>query len=132
MSATAAGSFTVEIKPRSKPVALDGVSLGRMSLAKEFTGDIVGTSSGQMLTALTPTKGSAGYVAMERVSGTLHGKRGSFILQHSGTMKEGQQTLSISVVPGSGTGSLAGIEGVLKLEIVDGNHNYELEYMLPE
>jgi hypothetical protein len=132
MSAIATGSFTVEIKPQSKPVALDGVSLGRMSLAKEFTGDIVGKSSGQMLTALTPSKGSAGYVAIERVSGTLHGKRGSFVLQHSGTMHESRQTLSISVVPESGTGALIGIEGVLKLEVVDGNHNYELEYTLPE
>ncbi|MDH3401833.1 MAG: DUF3224 domain-containing protein [Chromatiales bacterium] len=132
MSALAKGSFTVELKPQSKPVALDGVSLGRMTLVKQFTGDIVGTSSGQMLTALTPAKGSAGYVAMERVSGTLGGKRGSFVLQHSGTMNEGQQTLSISVVPGSGTGSLTGIEGVLKLEVVEGNHNYELEYTLPE
>lgn len=132
MPALARGSFTVELKPQSKPVALDGVSLGRMTLAKQFTGDIVGTSSGQMLTAQTPTKGSAGYVAMERVSGTLDGKRGSFVLQHSGTMNDGQQTLSISVVPGSGTGSLTGIEGVLTLEVVDGNHNYELEYTLPE
>jgi hypothetical protein len=132
MSAIAKGSFTVELKPQSKPVLLDGVGLGRMSLAKEFTGDIVGKSSGQMLTALTPTKGSAGYVAIERVSGTLDGKRGSFVLQHSGTMHEGQQTLSISVVPESGTGALVGIEGVLKLEVVDGNHNYELEYTLPK
>jgi hypothetical protein len=85
-----------------------------------------------MLTALTPTKGSAGYVAIERVSGTLDGKRGSFVLQHSGTMHEGRQTLSISVVPESGTGALVGIEGVLKLEVVDGNHNYELEYTLPK
>jgi len=132
MSAIAKGSFTVELKPQSKAVALDGVSLGRMSLTKELAGDIVGKSSGQMLTALTPTKGSAGYVAIERVSGTLHGKRGSFVLQHSGTMHEGQQTLSISIVPESGTDALIGIEGVFNIQVVEGNHNYELEYTLPK
>lgn len=132
MSVIAKGSFSVEIKPQSKAVAMDGVSLGRMSLTKEFTGDIVGKSTGQMLTALTPTKGSAGYVAIERVSATVHGKRGGFVLQHSGIMNEGRQTLSISVVPGSGTGALTGIEGILKLEVAEGEHYYQLEYSLPE
>lgn len=132
ISGTAKGSFTVEIKPQSKAVAMDGISLGRMSLTKEFTGDIVGKSTGQMLTALTSTKGSAGYVAIERVSATLNGKRGSFVLQHSGTMHEGRQTLSITVVPGSGAGALTGIEGVLTLEVVEGDHYYQLEYTLPE
>lgn len=131
MSQVARGSFTVEMKPQGNASSLEGVDLGRMSLAKEFTGDLVGTSEGQMLTAMTPVQGSAGYVAIERVTGTLHGKSGSFVLQHSGTMHAGDQRLSITIVPASGTGDLAGIAGVLELEIVDGQHDYQLEYTLP-
>jgi Protein of unknown function (DUF3224) len=86
---------------------------------------------GEMLTVLTPVKGSAGYVAIERVTGTLHGRAGSFVFQHSGTMNRGAQQLSIRVVPGSGTGGLSGIEGVFKLDIVEGKHLYEFEYTLP-
>jgi hypothetical protein len=85
-----------------------------------------------MLTALTAVEGSAGYVAMERFTGTLHGRRGSFVLQHSGTMQRGTQQLAITVVPDSGTGELAGVAGTFHLEIVDGEHRYRLEYSLPE
>jgi hypothetical protein len=131
MSMTAKGSFTVDMKPQGEPGVAEGVSLGRMSLDKRFEGDLAGTGKGEMLTALTPIKGSAGYVAIERVTGTLHGKSGSFVLQHSGTMDQGAQQLAITVVPGSGTGALAGIAGTFKLNIVQGKHFYELEYSLP-
>jgi hypothetical protein len=132
MSAVAKGSFTVEMKPLSEPNAADGVSLGRMSLDKRFEGDLVAAGKGEMLTALTPVKGSAGYVAIERVTGTLHGRTGSFVFQHTGTMDRGAQQLSITVVPGSGTGALAGITGTFKLSIVEGKHFYEFEYSLPQ
>ena len=132
MSATANGSFTVDMKPLSEPVSVEGVALGRMSLAKQFDGDLVAVGAGEMLTALTPIKGSAGYVAIERVTGTLHGRAGSFVFQHSGTMDQGAQQLSIAVVPGSGTGALSGIAGTFKLTIVDGKHLYEFAYALPQ
>ena len=132
MSAIAKGSFTVEMKPQSEPDSSDGVSLGRMSLDKRFEGDLVATGRGAMLTALTPVKGSAGYVAIERVSGTLHGRSGAFVFQHTGIMDRGSQQLSITVVPGSGTDALVGIAGTFKLTIVEGKHLYEFEYSLPQ
>lgn len=131
MSAVAKGSFTVEMKPQSEANAAEGGNLGRMSLEKRFEGDLVGTSMGEMLTALTPVKGSAGYVAIERVTGTLRERTGTFVFQHSGTMKRGAQQLSITVVPDSGTGELSGISGTFKLNIVEGRHFYEFEYSLP-
>lgn len=131
MPTLAKGSFTVEMKPQAEPDTADGVSLGRMSLDKRFEGDLVATGSGEMLTALTPIKGSAGYVAIERVNGTLKGRSGSFIFQHSGTMDQGAQKLSITVVPGSGTGALAGIAGEFRINIKDGKHFYEFEYSIP-
>jgi hypothetical protein len=131
MTGIAKGTFTVEMKPLSNPNTVDGVSLGRMSLHKRFEGDLVATGVGEMLTALTPVKGSAGYVAIERVTGTLHGRSGSFVFQHSGTMNQGAQQLSIAVVPGSGVAALAGLSGVFKLRIADGTHFYEFDYALP-
>lgn len=127
----AKGTFTVEMKPQLEPNTAEGVSLGRMPLDKRFDGDFVGTAKGEMLTALTPTKGSAGYVAIERVTGTLQGRSGSFVFQHSGTLNQGAQLLSITVVPGSGTGALAGISGNFRLTIKEGRHFYEFEYSLP-
>ena len=132
MSALAKGSFTVDMKPQSEAAATDGVNLGRMSLDKRFDGDLVGTSKGEMLTALTPVKGSAGYVAIERVTGTLGGRSGTFVFQHTGSMSRGAQQLSITVVPDSGTGELVGISGTFKLNIVEGKHYYEFEYSLPQ
>jgi Protein of unknown function (DUF3224) len=132
MSVVAKGSFSVEMKPQSEPDVGDGVSLGRMSLDKRFEGDLVAIGKGEMLTALTPVKGSAGYVAVERVTGALHGHSGSFVFQHTGTMNRGAQQLSITVVPDSGTGALAGISGTFKLDIVEGKHLYEFEYALPQ
>ena len=131
MTGIAKGTFTVEMKPLSNPNTVDGVSLGRMSLHKRFEGDLVATGVGEMLTALTPVKGSAGYVAIERVTGTLHGRSGSFVFQHSGTMNQGAQQLSIAVVPGSGVAALAGLSGVFNLRIADGTHFYEFDYALP-
>ena len=127
----AKGTFTVEMKPQGDPSSIEGVSTGRMALNKRFEGDLVAVGQGEMLTALTPTKGSAGYVAIERVTGTLHGRSGSFVFQHSGTMNQGAQQLSITVVPGSGAGALAGLQGSFKLDIVEGRHFYAFEYTLP-
>lgn len=131
MSQVAKGTFSVEMRPQREPSVSEGVSTGRLSLSKRFDGDLVATGEGEMLTALTPTKGSAAYVAIERVTGALHGQAGSFVFQHSGTMNRGAQQLSIRVVPGSGTGQLAGIEGDFKLDIVEGRHLYEFAYTLP-
>lgn len=130
MVTVATGRFTVEMKPLAPPAEADGVSLGRMALDKRFEGELQATGQGEMLTALTPVKGSAGYVAIERVSGSLHGRSGSFVLQHSGTMDQGAQQLSITVVPGSGTGALAGLAGSLRIRIAEGQHFYEFEYTL--
>jgi hypothetical protein len=132
MHATAGGSFTVQLKPVGEPDGVDGVSLGRMSLDKQFEGDLVGIGNGQMLTALTPVKGSAGYVAIERFTGSLHGRSGSFVFQHTGTMNQGAQSLSITVVPDSGTGALTGISGTFTLQIVGDRHLYEFAYELAE
>jgi hypothetical protein len=132
MTAIAKGTFQVQMKPLAEANTHDGVSLGQMALDKVFEGDLMAVGKGTMLTALTATKGSAGYVAIERVTGTLHGKRGSFVFQHSGSMNRGAQQLSITVVADSGTAELAGIAGVFKLNIVDGQHFYEFEYSLPQ
>ncbi len=106
--------------------------LGRMSIDKQFHGDLEATSKGQMLTAGTTVTGSAGYVAIEYVSGTLHGRRGTFVLQHSGTMTRGAPQLSITVVPDSATGELAGLAGQMAIVIADGKHSYDFEYTLAE
>lgn len=131
MNQTAKGTFTVTIQPAADPDVRDGLSLGRMSLDKVFAGDLVGTGKGQMLTAMTPVKGSAGYVAIERFSGTVHGKAGSFALQHAGTMSAAGQSLSIRVVPDSGSAELTGIAGELAIRIDGGQHFYEFTYTLP-
>ena len=132
MTKHASGTFEVSMKPQSSPEELVGASVGRISLDKQFAGDLVAIGKGEMLTAITQTKGSAGYVAIERVTGTLHGRKGSFVFQHCGTMDRGVQQLSITVVPDSGTEELAGITGRFTLNIVDGKHFYEFEYSLPQ
>jgi len=103
-----------------------------MSIDKEFHGDLEGTSKGEMLTGMTSVKNSAGYVAIERVTGTLNGRSGAFILQHSGTMTRGTPSLVVTVVPDSGTGQLEGLTGALAIIIEGGKHSYELDYTLPE
>jgi hypothetical protein len=105
-------------------------TVGRMSIDKQFYGDLEGASKGQMLAVSSDVPGSAGYVAMERVDGTLHGRSGAFALQHNGVMTRGTPQLSITVVPDSGTGDLAGIAGKMTINIVDGKHSFEFEYTL--
>jgi hypothetical protein len=127
----AKGTFEVNLKPL--PLASDADSkLGRMSSDKKWAGDLVGTSKGEMLSARTDTKGSAAYVAVEKVAGTLDGHTGTFVLQHSGTMNRGVPQLSVTIVPDSGTEGLTGIKGTLHIEDKDGKHFYELEYTLPQ
>ena len=129
----ARGTFEVKLAPLdAADAAGDGNQLGRMSIDKVITGDLQASTRGQMLSALTATKGSAGYVAIERVVGTLQGRQGSFVLQHTGRMDRGAQSLAIHVVPDSGTGELAGLRGEFRLTITDGVHSYELDYALPE
>ena len=129
MTIHATGSFEVKLLPQSLADAESG--LGRMSIDKVFSGDLQGTSKGEMLSALTAVKGSAGYVAIERVTGTLQGRSGSFMLQHLGTMNRGAPTLTVLVVPDSGTEGLAGIAGSLSINITDGKHFYTFDYTLP-
>ncbi len=128
----AKGTFEVSMQPLPLADADAGDKLARMSLDKRFAGDLVGTGKGEMLSAGTVTKGSAGYVAIEKVVGTLDGRKGSFVFQHSATMDRGTPQLTIVVVPDSGTEGLAGIKGTFRLEIKDGKHFYDFEYTLPQ
>ena len=127
----AAGAFDVKVEAQGEADKGDGSTLARYSLDKQYHGDLEGTSKGTMLTAGTEVKGSAGYVAFERISGTLKGRSGSFVLQHSGTMARGELQQSITVVPDSGAGQLAGIAGKMTIIIAAGKHSYEFEYSLP-
>jgi hypothetical protein len=131
MALHAKGTFDVKVAPVAEDKA-EGSTLGRYSLDKQYHGDLEATSKGEMLTAGTDVKGSAGYVAIERVTGTLGGRKGSFVLQHTGTMNRGTPTLTVSVVPDSGTDELAGLTGTLTIIIADGKHSYDFEYSLPE
>ena len=124
----AAGTFKVKLTPQVPDDAEHPVP-GRMSIDKQFEGDLEGSSRGQMLAAQTGVKGSAGYVAMELVSGTLAGRTGTFVLQHTGTMTRGEPQLSVTVVPDSGTGELVGLSGKMMI-MAGGNHAYEFEYFL--
>jgi len=124
----ATGTFEVKVAPQTPDGKYEDATMGRMSIDKQFRGDLEATSRGQMLTAMTAVKGSAGYVAMERVSGTLHGRTGTFVLQHSGTMTRGAPQLTVTVVPDSGTGELAGIAGQMTIIIAGGKHSYDFEY----
>ena len=128
MSPLATGSFEVQMKPLEQTEPAPGGSLGRLSLDKQFHGDLEATGQGQMLTAMSDVQGSAAYVAIERVTGTLHGRTGSFALHHRGIMTRGAQSLEISIVPDTGTGDLKGITGTLKIRIEDKKHFYDLEY----
>jgi hypothetical protein len=133
MTMYASGTFEVKLHvQKADSMAAESANLGRMTIEKQFHGDLRGTSAGEMLSAGTEIRGSAGYVAMERVNGTLGGRTGTFVLQHSGTMTRGEPQLSVSVVPDSGTGELVGIAGKLTIKIVEKKHFYEFEYTLPE
>ena len=126
----AAGTFDVKLTPQSLADSQADALLGRLSIDKQLHGDLEATSKGEMLSARTAIDGSAGYVAIERVTGSLHGRKGSFVLQHSGTVTRGQQHLEISVVPDSGTAELAGLKGTMTIRIEGGKHFYELAYSL--
>jgi hypothetical protein len=126
----ASGTFDVKLKPQAADDYADAAILGRMTMDKQFSGDLAGTGKGQMLSAGTSVKDSAGYVAIEKFTGTVGGRSGSFVLQHSGTMTRGTPHLTISVVPDSGTGELAGISGTMTIRITDGKHFYDFDYSL--
>jgi hypothetical protein len=132
MAAHASGTFEVKLVPQPPEDKAEGSTLARMSIDKQFHGDLDATSKGQMLTAGTDVKGSAGYVAIERITGTLQGRSGSFVFQHSGTLTRGAPQQSITVVPDSGTGQLVGLAGKMTINIAEGKHSYELEYTLPQ
>jgi hypothetical protein len=132
MTKLASGTFEVTMNPQAQQENVGDASIARMALDKIFSGDLDATSKGQMLAVRTAVEGSAGYVAMERVTGTLHGRRGSFALQHSGTMAQGAQSLSVTVVPDSATDELSGLSGTLAIKIVDGQHHYAFDYLLSE
>ena len=124
----AIGTFEVKLAPQQ--VAFEESGLGRLSIDKQFHGDLEAASKGEMVAFRTAVQGSAGYVAMERVDGALHGRAGTFVLQHSGTMNRGAQHLDLNVVPDSGTGGLEGLSGSMKIIIEGGQHSYEFSYEL--
>jgi hypothetical protein len=132
MSSHATGTFEVKITPQAPDGKFEDATLGRMTIDKQIHGDLEATSKGTMLTAGTDVKGSAGYVAIERITGTLQGRTGSFGLQHTGTMNRGAPQLSITVVPDSGAGQLAGLTGKMTINIADGRHSFVFDYTLPE
>lgn len=129
----ARGTFEVKVTPLPNDEKVPGLTVGRMSVDKQLAGDIEGTGKGEMMTADTGVQGSAGYVAIEHMTGKLKGRSGSFKLLHMGTMKRGGEfNLTITVIPDSGTGQLAGLTGKMAIVIVDGKHSYELDYTLPD
>ena len=125
----ATGPFDVKVVPQDDKS--EDPLFGRMMIDKQYHGDLEGTGKGQMLTAGTSVKGSGAYVAIEKVTGSVKGRSGSFALQHSGTMTQGAPQLTITVVPDSGTGELKGIRGKMGINIADGKHSYDFEYTLP-
>jgi hypothetical protein len=133
MQHTALGPFDIQLAPQPLSVTAEGSGLGRLSLDKTFHGDLEARSQGEMLSFRSSVQGSAGYVAMEAVSGRLQGRSGSFVLQHSSTMERGAPTQSITVVPDSGTGELAGISGRMVISIAEGGaHSYRFDYTLAQ
>lgn len=124
------GTFVVKLSPQPSDDYFDNPQLNRLTIDKEFSGNLSGSSKGQMMSAVGTVKGSAGYVAIEKVSGTLGGKAGSFVLQHSSTMNRGVPQQSITVVPDSGTDELTGLSGGMTISIVDGQHRYDFAYTL--
>lgn len=127
----ASGSFDVSLNPK-EDVVPEGTPFGAMTLDKTFTGPLEATSTGLMLSVKTDVPGSAGYVALEQVTGTLDGRDGSFVCQHLGTMDRGERYLVLKIVPDTGTGALAGIKGTMDIRIEEGQHYYDIDYMLPD
>jgi len=132
MKIRTSGSFDVTVTPQAAEESVGDPSVGRMSLYKQFHGDLQAVARGQMLATMGEVKGSAAYVAIDRVTGSLHGRDGGFSIQHCGVMDRGVPQLSITIVPDSGVGELAGITGTMGIRIEDGQHFYDLEYELPE
>jgi len=132
MTLHATGNFEVKVAPIDPAFKFDENPIGRFSLDKHFHGDLEAASQGEMLSGGNPAKGYGGYVAVERVSGTLHGLTGTFLLMHNGTMQNGDYKMNVIVVPGSGTGQLAGLSGSMQIIIKDGKHSYDFSYILPE
>ncbi len=130
MTTRANGPFDVKLTPLPQEDKVGSSTPARMSIDKQFHGDLEAMSKGQMLSAGTAVKGSAGYVAIEVVTGVLHGRSGSFVLQHSGTMTRGLPQLTVTVVPDSGTEELVGLAGKMAINIVEGKHLYDFEYTL--
>ena len=126
----ASGTFEVKMTSSTSDANAAASTIGRFSLDKKFHGDLEGTSKGEMLAVSSTVPGSAGYVAMEQVTGTLKGRTGTFALQHTGTMNRGAAQLSVTVVPDSGTGELVGLSGKMDIKITDGKHFYEFDYVL--
>ncbi len=124
------GTFELTMHPEPPYDSAQGVTLARVCFDKRFSGALAATSEVNMIGARTPVEGSAGYVAIERVTGTLDGRRGSFVLQHNGVMTRGVATLTVTVVPDSGTDELAGLSGQMEIEIVEGQHYYAFDYQL--
>ncbi len=124
----AKGTFEVSAAMQPPYDVVNGVTLGRGSFEKRFSGPLDASSHVEMLGARTPVEGSAGYVALERVAGSLAGRAGTFVLLHAGTMCGGDTELTVTVVPDSGTGDLRGLRGQMKIDIVDGQHHYDFEY----
>lgn len=131
MTIHAKGPFEVKITPQTPDGKFEDATMGRMTIDKQFHGDLEATSKGEMLSAGSP-KTSGGYVAIERVSGTLNGRSGTFILQHNATMTNGAPQLNIIVVPGTATGQLTGLTGSMNIIIKDGKHSYDFSYSLPD
>jgi hypothetical protein len=127
----ATGSFDVSFSPLPATSEPGRAQLDRTTIGKRFSGDLSGSSLGEMLSVHTDVEGSAGYVAIERVTGTLHGREGSFVLQHSGTMHRGACSLALHVVPDSGTGALQGLSGAMTIDSDQGKHRYTIDYVLP-
>lgn len=132
MTGHARGTFEIQMFPQGQEEKVAGVSLSRRSADKQYSGDLEGIGKGEMVAALTNIKTSAAYVAIERVTGTLQGREGTFLLQHTGTMTAATRDLNVIVVPDSGTGHLAGLSGKMMINIVDGKHLYEFEYSLDD
>lgn len=131
MTTHAKGTFDVKVTPQPAEDGVGDPSIGRLGLFKQLHGDMEGTAHGQMLAVRTPVEGSAGYVAMDHVEVVLEGRKGTFALQHIGTMGHGKMRMDINVVPDSGTGELVGIDGTFAITIAEGKHYYDFEYTLP-
>ena len=125
------GTFDVKMQPEPGPDPAHGISFGRLRLDKQYQGELQATAQGLMLSAMAGTAGSAGYVAIEQVVGTLQGRQGSFVLMHRGVMNRGERELGISVVPDSGSEELVGLAGTLDIRVEGGQHFYDFDFTLP-